>query len=252
MKNLMLGGPARLLEARDTGLQVGEASNHHILMTRARTVMAHSSTIPSLPPGRQPAEQADPRREAACFTHQCCHDRAFSHPDSSIPLSSSLHADSSEPRSKRSAALSTPIQPYSMITDDRDNEQYDTDDDTEVERRKRLVRRRAAALAKTGSLSLQSLLKHFLPLVPRRQGLLLCLLVRDVLLGELHLSNQDFQEHVRTVLCNDSISTLCQFTTLVAELQARRWRRPRLAAKFSNPHVRSNLTQHRCLAWPTL
>ncbi|KAL1524670.1 hypothetical protein AB1Y20_019556 [Prymnesium parvum] len=130
-------------------------------------------------------------------------------------------------------------------------EEVDEAEETGLRSKQRLIRRMAMEMAKTGSHSLPSLLRHFLPLVPPREGMLLCLLVRDVLHGELQLSERDFHEHVRTVLCSNSICILRQFTAFVSELQARRSRRPPCGNKFSDRTLRSNMGQRRCQAWPT-
>ena len=140
--------------------------------------------------------------------------------------------------------------PCALENDDGDD-RMSNDESTESKQRRR-IHQSAKRVAESGSFSLRELLRGLLPLLARDQGLYLALLVRDVMCGNLQLSMGEFQEYVRTVLSDDGVATLCQFTSVVGELQSRRRARPSNRAVHHTTNVRvtpGNLRQRRCQAW---
>ena len=134
----------------------------------------------------------------------------------------------------------------------KDEDHGASGDESAESRQRRRIHQSAKRLADSGSLSLRELLRGLLPLLPRDQALCLALLVRDVMCGNLQLSMGDFQEYVRTVLSDEGISILRQFTSVVGELQARRRARPSSRGAHLGSTIRlapDNLRQRRCHAW---
>jgi len=78
----------------------------------------------------------------------------------------------------------------------------------------------ARVLAARDDVALDDLIRAIVPFMSRKKGLLLCMLIRSMLRGDLQLSRAQFEQHVAGVL-GESTALLQEFSAAVTTARAR-------------------------------